>query len=99
MYPLNEAHYGWKNAGEHFTEEERTFVLQNADFFFFLFGHWFNYSYVPIRCICKDLTTMKRAYRKMSNKTYIKHQSGKMNEVQRMTKRANIRDYYLVEDN
>ena len=82
---------------ESFTDKEKDFVLKNADFFYYMYGSWHNYSNKPIRISCVGIQGMLRAPQLMQDDTFVRHQLAKYNELERKCHGQFCRDLYLID--
>ena len=82
---------------ESFTDIEKEFVFKNADFFYYMYGSWHNYSNKPIRISCIGIQGMLRAQHLMQDGKFVMHQLAKYNELERKCHGRFCRDLYLLD--
>lgn len=80
-----------------FSPTEKEFVLDNADLFFYSFGHWWNDKQIPIRCLCPNLLSLRRSNEKLESNIFRKHQLGKWNELYRRAQMDMIRKIMFLD--
>ena len=79
-----------------FTDEERWFVLRNADIYYFIYGYWHNYANKPICLKIDTISGMRRSKVLQSNDIHIRHQEAKFNELKRRCQGDHVKGLYLV---
>ena len=79
-----------------FTEEEKWFVLRNADIYYHIYGYWHNYSNKPIRMSCETISGLRRSKALQQDDIHIRHQEVKFNELKRKCQGDHVKGLYLV---
>jgi hypothetical protein len=66
------------------TEEEKNFLEEHIDYFYVCYCYWGNFSFVPIRTrLSNDVLNLEDSGFFMNNPHFIRHQRGKLEELNR----------------
>ena len=72
-----------ENLPSEVNEEEKQFILQNADYYYHMYGLWQNYSNKPIRLENKGIDRMELSTVFCNDKHFMSHQVGKYDALKR----------------
>ena len=69
--------------GSQVNDDEKQFILQNADYYYHMYGLWQNYSNKPIRLENKGIDRMTRSSMFSNDVNFKSHQMGKYDALKR----------------